>query len=138
MVDIINHSQLTWPPAWPAVCRRLVGKAFKILNLKKWDIAITLVRPEVIKKLNQRYRHQSKITDVLSFTYENKNNYLNGEIIICLGQAKLQALRREHSLARELNILVTHGLMHLGGYDHQTKKQRKQMQVLENKVLLAK
>ncbi|HBV33582.1 TPA: rRNA maturation RNase YbeY [Patescibacteria group bacterium] len=135
MVDVINNSHRPAPRAWPVSCRNMAHQAMKVLKIGKYDIAVTLVEPAAIKKLNKRYRKHNQVTDVLSFTYDLNKKYLNGEIIICLSQAKTQSLRRQHSLLTELQILTAHGLIHLGGYDHMIAGERRQMRVLEKKVL---
>ena len=33
-----------------------------------WEVTVLLVSPQYIKKLNQKYRHKNKVTDVLSFS----------------------------------------------------------------------
>lgn len=100
-----------------------IGKrTLKILSLDKLgmtEISIVLVGDAKIKNLNKRYRKRDKVTDVLAFDY--------GEIFICVPQAKKQAKELGHSLKKELAILLIHGLLHLAGYDDETKKDYNKM-----------
>ena len=41
-----------------------------------------------------------------------------GDIVVSVPTAERQALEQEHSLERELCWLVSHGLLHLLGWDH--------------------
>lgn len=95
-----------------------VGKrVFKCLSLDKLgitDVSLVIVGEVKIRELNKKYRKKNKVTDVLSFDY--------GEIFICLPQAKKQAKKFGHSLKKELAILLIHGLLHLAGYDDETKR----------------
>ena len=98
-----------------------VGKnALKFLKTKKpKELSLVIVGDQKIKELNKKYRNQNKATDVLAFDY--------GEIFICLPQAKRQAKQLGHSLKKELAILLIHGILHLAGYDDETKKDYNKM-----------
>ncbi|NUM25728.1 MAG: rRNA maturation RNase YbeY [Candidatus Buchananbacteria bacterium] len=110
------------------------------LKLKKpLEISIGIVGDAAIKKLNKIYRHKDKVTDVLSFGETNQlaggnKNYL-GEIIICYPQAVRQAKKAGHPLNRELQLLFTHGFLHLLGYDHEKDSDAEVMEGLEEKIL---
>ena len=58
-----------------------------------------------------------------------------GEILICLPQAERQAKIIGNSVDRELGFLFVHGLLHLLGYDHQTKEEENIMFPLQEKIL---
>ncbi len=98
---------------------KVVEKTLKILKIKIPGISIVLVGDAKIKELNKKYRKRNKVTDVLAFDY--------GEIFICLPQAKRQARKLGHSLEKELAILLIHGILHLAGYDDETKKDYNKM-----------
>ncbi len=76
-----------------------------------------------------------KTTDVLSFPQDDR--VLLGDIVINLQAAKRQAVEYGHSLSRELNRLIIHGLLHLLGYDHEQggyadrKMRKKEEELLE-------
>ena len=40
-----------------------------------------------------------------------------------------------HSFLRECAFLMTHGVLHLLGYDHQEKKEEERMIALQNQIL---
>jgi len=98
---------------------KVAEKTLKILKIKILEISIVLVGDAKIKALNKKYRKSNKVTDVLAFDY--------GEIFICLPQAKRQAKKLGNILKKELSILLIHGLLHLAGYDHRTKKDQEKM-----------
>lgn len=50
-----------------------------------------------------------------------------GDIFICIPQAKRQAETLNHSLKKELAVLITHGVLHLVGFDDKTSTQQKKM-----------
>lgn len=104
------------------------------LGLKKSGaVSVAFVSPAVMRRLNRDYRGKDKVTDVLSFPFSEKE--FVGEVLICLAQAKKQAKEYRHSLDDEVTILLTHGLIHLFGYDHIKKKEAKKMFVLQKTIL---
>ena len=104
------------------------------LSLKKsGQVSVAFVSPIVIRRLNRIYRGKDMATDVLSFPFTD--NEAVGEVIICLAQAKKQAKEFKHSLEEEVTILLTHGLIHLFGYDHIKKIDAEKMFVLQKKIL---
>ncbi|NLL06275.1 MAG: rRNA maturation RNase YbeY [Clostridiaceae bacterium] len=107
------------------------------------EISIMLVDNEYIRQINKEHRTIDKETDVLSFPivdmYEgvinsNEGDFdldeevlLLGDIIVSLEMTKLQAEEYGHSFERELAFLITHGIFHLLGYDHDTPEREKKM-----------
>lgn len=118
-------------------------KIDKVLRLKKnLSISVAIVGDLAIKKLNHMYRGKDKVTDVLSFgemdspveRHFSSPDYL-GEVVICHPQAKRQAKKASHSVNREIQVLLTHGVMHLLGYDHEIDAEAEVMEGLEKKIL---
>lgn len=119
------------------------------LNRKDhYSLEVDLVNQEEIHEVNREYRHIDRPTDVISFAFLDKVDgevqiqgdvlTLLGEILISVDQAKIQAQEYGHSLHRELCFLFVHGLLHLLGYDHQTKEQEEEMFGLQEKILSEK
>ena len=94
---------------------------------------IIFIDNERIKEINKEYRNIDKVTDVISFALEDKNDIkydgfrVLGDIYISLDKAKEQAVLYEHSYIRELCFLITHGILHLLGYDHMEEEDEKIM-----------
>lgn len=116
--------------------RKLLNQiADKIYNnekkIRNKSVDVVLCSDYKIRKLNKKYRKIDRTTDVLSFPFE-ENNFL-GEIYISLQRATAQARRYNVSYAEEIGRLFIHGLFHLLGYDHKTKKNRKLMESYERR-----
>lgn len=94
------------------------------LGCQNNEVSILLTNDKNIQKLNKTYRGQDKPTDVLSFPQndvkgEGLNNYLLGDVVISTVTAQRQSTHHELSLEEELMLLLTHGILHLLGYDHE-------------------
>ena len=71
-----------------------------------------------MRTLNRRWRRLDRPTDVLSFPSGERLSL--GDLVLDVPYARRQARLHGHSTARELQILLAHGLLHLLGYDHET------------------
>ena len=119
----------------------VIKRVLKREKIKHANFSIVFVDNEKIQYLNKNYRGIDKITDVISFAFEDNNKivYNNmrflGEIYICIPRMIEQANSYGHSETRELAFLTVHGLLHLLGYDHMTKEDEKVMFSIQEEVL---
>ena len=104
--------------------------------------SVIFVGEKEIQELNKKYRNIDKVTDVISFAFEDNSNlvYNNirvlGDIYICIPKMISQAEEYGHSEKRELSFLCCHGLLHLLGYDHvNNKEEEKIMFELQERLL---
>ncbi len=81
-----------------------------------------------MRRLNREWRGVDRPTDVLSFApvpaparppRRVPQGGSLGDLVVSLPVAARQARRRGHATAREVQILLAHGLLHLLGYDHE-------------------
>lgn len=73
------------------------------------------------RTLNRTWRRRDAPTDVLSFPVGERGpdgRLTLGDIVICMPVAARQAKARGHALAREVEVLLVHGFLHLAGFDH--------------------
>lgn len=97
------------------------------------SFSLVFIDKDEMKSMNKEFRDKDYVTDVLTFC-ENEDNYL-GDIIICYDKMVEQAKEYEHSEKRELLFLITHGYLHLLGYDHMSVKDEIEMFDFQNKLL---
>lgn len=120
---------------------KLIKRTLRHEKAKNSIFSIVFVDEETIRDLNRKYRDIDKVTDVLSFAFEDNDRVdydkfrFLGEIYICIPRMISQANEYGHSETRELGFLVVHGLLHLLGYDHMNKKDEKIMFGLQEKML---
>ncbi len=98
---------------------RFVARARRAAGLKGL-VNVLVTSSAEMKSLNRRFRGKDKPTDVLSFPAESgAQKQFAGEIAISAEIASQNARALRHSPAEEIKILVLHGVLHLGGYDHE-------------------
>ena len=91
------------------------------------DVSVLLTGDTHIRRLNREFRRKDRPTDVLSFPAPaplNGHAAPAGDLAISVETAARQARDFAHPLATELRILLLHGLLHLGGYDHESDSGR--------------
>ncbi|MCY3968518.1 MAG: GTPase Era [Acidobacteria bacterium] len=96
------------------VTRDIVGE----LAPQPSTLTLRLVDDEEIRELNRRYRSLDEATDVLSFPGETtpEGRHL-GDVVVSVETAEK---RGSAPVARELQVLALHGILHCLGYDHET------------------
>ena len=114
------------------------------------EVSVLLTDDETIHELNRDYRGKDKPTDVLSFPQRDRLRgeqdqtdrtdgtddatavpELLGDVVISVETAARQADTQGVSLDDELALLVTHGILHLLGYEDDTDEGADKMEQRE-------
>lgn len=102
-------------------------------SFKTVSFDIVFCNNDKIHEINREYRQKDRPTDVITFAlfadslpeerfvFDNEINL--GEIIVSLDKTLEQSKDKKHSFEEELFFLISHGIMHLLGYDHQTESE---------------
>jgi probable rRNA maturation factor len=101
-----------------------------------------------MRALNSNYRGINKTTDVLSFAMQEFSGrppfkapkgspvFLLGDIVLDAERVHEQAREAGHVVQHEYRVLLTHGVLHLLGYDHEdTPGRERTMRKREMEVL---
>jgi probable rRNA maturation factor len=115
-----------FPEEW---LRRAAETVLEAENQPDAELGIVITGQEKIHELNRRYLERDRPTDVLAFALKGTPSEMPfpapdddvdhlGEVVISVEQAAIQAKQHRHSVAREVAILLVHGVLHLIGYDH--------------------
>ena len=120
----------------------VILKTLEHEGVKNSIFSIIFVSNEEIHKINKEYRNIDRVTDVISFAFEDSKQFLPddvrilGDIYVAIPRMEEQATEYGHSKKRELSFLVCHGLLHLLGYDHvNSKEEEKIMFDLQDEIL---
>lgn len=119
----------------------VLDAALKHENVSNAIFSVVFMNDEEIHEMNRDYRGVDRVTDVISFAFEDNNDLVYndirmlGDIFICIPQMKRQAIEYGHSERRELAFLAVHGILHLLGYDHMNEEDEKVMFALQELIL---
>ena len=111
-------------------CRRVIQNAWQ--GDEKAIVSVVLADNAFVQDLNKRYRGKDVPTNVLSF--ENEPPFA-GDIVVAYEVMRDEARMQKKRFAAHLAHLLTHGTLHLQGYDHLNDKQANKMENLEIKLL---
>ena len=114
-------------------------RAFWIMehfSLHGKELSLLLCGDEEIRSLNDSFRGFDCPTDVLAFNVdetpgEGEEVSLLGDLAISEERALEQAREMGYSIKRELTLLLSHGILHLLGYEHEESEMKK----LEEQIL---
>ncbi|SHH34725.1 probable rRNA maturation factor [Caloranaerobacter azorensis DSM 13643] len=121
--------------------RDVILECLKLEGLSSnYEISVSFVDNEEIRKLNREYRGKDSPTDVLSFPMEDEEideGYIPvlGDIVISAEKALQQSIEFGHSFKREVAYLTAHSMFHLMGYDHETEEEKLVMRQKEKEVM---
>lgn len=110
------------------------------------EASVSFVTDEAIHELNREWRGVDRPTDVLSFECDGYDDdmpvvegeaYQLGDIVIAPDVAEAQAPEYGLAFSHEMSLLVTHGLLHLCGYDHMGEAEALAMEARERELLSA-
>lgn len=109
------------------------------------DLTVMLVDEDTMSDLHVKWMDEEGPTDVLSFPMDEIRpapaghepvEGLLGDVVVCPTVAAEQAKAAGHATIEEVLLLVTHGILHVLGYDHATAEEEKEMFGLQRKLLL--
>ena len=108
-------------------------------ELAERSLVIRIVENAESETLNNTYRALDKPTNILSFPYEamtehDQSTHL-GDLVIALSVLIDEAESNDKSLEDHLAHLLIHGVLHLLGYDHESKDEAGVMEKKEVELL---
>ena len=151
-VEIANESGVqVSEPALAGLARHVLDE-MRVHPLA--ELSVLLVDESAMTELHVRWMGEDGPTDVLAFPMdelrppqpggmhaENDPSEppgipgLLGDVVICPQVAAAQARRARHALRDEIELLCTHGILHLLGYDHADAREHAAMFGLQDRLL---
>jgi probable rRNA maturation factor len=151
-IEIANESGVSVDEAALASLARHVLDEMRVHPLA--ELSVLLVDEPAMTELHVRWMGEEGPTDVLSFPMDELRPPrrggtqgereqpdpsgipgLLGDVVICPQVAARQARQAKHSTGEEIDLLCTHGILHLLGYDHADPAEHAAMFSMQDRLL---
>ena len=136
MAAAVTNRQRRVPVSVPRI-RRAAQRALTAVGRPGATIDVDIVDDREIARLNTEHRGIRRRTDVLAFPLElaDAPSPLIGQVVVSADTARRQSRRLGVALALELDLLVTHGVLHVIGYDDRDPMEATLMHRREREIL---
>ncbi len=141
-IEITNESELEVDLTRVQSLAEHVREALRLHPLV--DVGVIFVDEAPMTDLHGRWMDEPGPTDVLSFPMDElrpgSEEMLSaegvlGDVVICPQVARRQAEVAGHEEINEILMLLTHGMLHLVGFDHAEPEEEKEMFALQKELL---
>jgi len=129
------------PPS-ASLLSRWAALAHNAVADTRGEVTLRIVDETEMVLLNQGFRGKTGATNVLSFPVDDEfaslredDPCLLGDIVICHKVITREAAQQNKPLENHYAHMVTHGVLHLYGYDHLDEKSAEEMEALEANIL---
>ncbi|XVQ13420.1 rRNA maturation RNase YbeY [Spirillospora sp. CA-255316] len=149
-IEVLNESGVEVDENVLAELARHVLDGMRVHPLA--ELSVLLVDEAAMSELHEKWMGEPGPTDVLAFPMDElrpghmsggadedgeTDPGLLGDVVLCPAVAERQAGQAGHGRAEELELLCTHGILHLLGYDHAEPEEHKEMFGLQADLLNA-
>ena len=107
------------------------------------ELSVMLTDDETVRVYNRDYRGKDKPTNVLTFALTEAEGpdalpdqpVVLGDVLLAFETVAREAQQEDKSFENHVFHLVTHGVLHLLGYDHHVEEDAREMERLETAIL---
>jgi probable rRNA maturation factor len=141
-IDVLNESDFALDEIELIACAKYVMGEMRVHP--RADLCLKLVDEPAMEVLHVQWMGLPGPTDVMSFPMDELRpgrdgqepaEGVLGDIVLCPSVAERQAVEAGHATEEELLLLLTHGILHLLGYDHAGHDEEREMFGLQGKLL---
>ena len=137
-LEITIQNQKLWKDLDNIFCMLVLDLLSKITEDKnelKKSASIFLTDDFYMKEINKKWRKLEKATNVLSFPVnkqiKEEGYFFIGDIVLSYETILSECKLRKKSFKDHFLHLLVHGFLHLLGYNHDNKRNEKEMEELE-------
>ena len=95
------------------------------------EITYIFCNDKFLLERNQKYLNHDTLTDIITFDY-CQGDIISSDIMISIDRVKENSTIFENSFSDELKRVMSHGILHLIGYDDHNEKDKEIMREKEN------
>jgi probable rRNA maturation factor len=108
------------------------------------ELTIRFVDAEEGRALNREYRGKDYATNVLTFAYNEGDEFgqplaedapTQADIILCTDVLQKEAAEQKKTVEDHTAHLIVHGVLHAQGYDHMDDDEATEMEGIETEIL---
>jgi rRNA maturation RNase YbeY len=132
-VEILIHNQREKEIPENKTTLTLINNIVSEVELEAESLDVIFVDDAALKNMHEEYLDDPTLTDVI--TFDLGEDSVEGELYISLDRAQDQASTYNVPYFTEINRLIIHGILHLKGYDDLTDELRKEMKMVENRLV---
>ncbi len=114
---------------------KIINKIFLDQNSSFNKILVILSNKKLLNKLKEKYFKLNQYTDVIVFNLEDENCLIDGEIYISIDDVYENAIEYNQTFDDEFKRVVSHGILHLLGFEDNTVDKKNIMKKLEDKYI---
>lgn len=109
---------------------RLISSHNKITG----EISYIFCSDSYLLKINQEHLNHDTLTDIITFDY-TQTAIISGDIFISINRVEENANTFGVSFMEELHRVMSHGILHLIGFNDKSSSEKKEMRKEEDKAL---
>lgn len=94
------------------------------------SINYVICSDDYLLKINQDFLNHDYFTDIITFDY-SEGDFLNGEIYISADRVRENAIENKEKIKVELLRVMSHGVLHMIGFQDKKKKDVEEMRINE-------
>lgn len=109
-------------------------KIFEIENSFCGDINYIFCGDEYLLQINQQHLKHDTYTDIITFDY-SVNNVISSDIFISIDRIRENAVTHNEDFKNELLRVMSHGILHLLGFNDKTDGDKTVMRSKESEMM---
>ena len=103
-------------------------------NASLGNLAYIFCDDNYLLKINQEHLKHDTLTDIITFDY-TENSIISGDIFVSIDRIKENASEYGVSFDEEIHRVMSHGLLHLLGYNDKSSEEKDLMRNKENEMM---
>jgi probable rRNA maturation factor len=133
-VDVANRQRLL--RVSPARLRDVARRVFRAEGVREASLGIVLLDDAEMRRLHRQFLGRDTPTDVLTFPLHEPDGPVAAEILLSVEAALREGPRHRRDAETELLLYLTHGILHLCGYDDHAREQARVMRRRQQELSL--
>jgi len=133
-ISLYNESGHRLPVQYDTI-ESVFHKLIDSFRIPAYDINCIFVEDDALRNMKIEYFDEDVYTDIISFTLDCSEDFLEGELYISPARIRENASEYNVPVKQEFMRVLIHGFLHLMGYDDATEEEKETMKEREDHFL---